>query len=268
VIEREQIANDGGAATVWTGGEGDPLVLLHGGWGGAQMHWAPAWDELARTFRVIAPELPGFAEASRQAPRSLTGAAAWVDAVLEAIGTPAAWIAGNSLGAAVASYLGARSPQRCRGLILIDGGPPPRTPEPVRGLMTRRRLRKALLATLRRSAWRPSSLPKAFADPARAPAELRAVLADPAPRQFAVVSEIFTAGDPPPALPPVPTLVVWGAEDRLPGTSVRSGRRLARSLGAELVVIPDAGHLSNLEQPAVFNDALRAFCRRHPPGRG
>jgi len=268
VIEREQIANDGGVAAVWTGGEGDPLVLLHGGWGGAQMHWAPVWDELARTFRVIAPELPGFAEASPQAPRSLTDAAAWVDAVLEAIGTPAAWIAGNSLGAAVASYLGARSPQRCKGLILIDGGPPPRTPEPVRRLMTRRRLRKALVATLRRSAWRPSSLPKAFADPGRAPADLRAVLADPAPRQFAVVSEIFTAGDPPPALPPVPTLVVWGAEDRLPGTSVRSGRRLARSLGAELVVIPDAGHLPQVEHPEQVARAVVAFVRTPPSAPG
>jgi pimeloyl-ACP methyl ester carboxylesterase len=86
VIERERIANDGGAATVWTGGEGDPLVLLHGGWGGAQLHWAPVWDELARTFRVIAPELPGFAEASPQAPRSLTGAAAWWTPVVAAEG--------------------------------------------------------------------------------------------------------------------------------------------------------------------------------------
>jgi len=33
---------------------------------------------------------------------------------------------------------------------------------------------------------------------------------------------------------------------------------------AELVVIPGAGHMSNLERPDTFNAALRAFCRRHP----
>jgi pimeloyl-ACP methyl ester carboxylesterase len=94
------------------------------------------------------------------------------------------------------------------------------------------------------------------------------VLADPAPRQFAVVSEIFTAGDPPPALPPVPKLVVWGAEDRLPGTSVRSGRRLARSLGAELVVIPDAGHLPQVEHPEQVARAVVAFGRTPPSAPG
>ena len=34
----------------------------------------------------------------------------------------------------------------------------------------------------------------------------------------------------------------------------------------QLVVIPGAGHVSNLEHPALFNDAVREFCRGHPPG--
>jgi pimeloyl-ACP methyl ester carboxylesterase len=32
-------------------------------------------------------------------------------------------------------------------------------------------------------------------------------------------------------------------------------------------VIPGAGHLSNLEQPERFNEAVREFCRAHPPGQ-
>jgi pimeloyl-ACP methyl ester carboxylesterase len=38
-----------------------------------------------------------------------------------------------------------------------------------------------------------------------------------------------------------------------------------RTLPARLVVIPACGHISNLEQPELFNEAVREFCRAHPP---
>jgi pimeloyl-ACP methyl ester carboxylesterase len=64
----------------------------------------------------------------------------------------------------------------------------------------------------------------------------------------------------------VPTLLVWGELD------VRSPLRVARQFeraipGAELVVLPRCGHLSNLEQPDRFNEAVREFCRRHSARR-
>jgi pimeloyl-ACP methyl ester carboxylesterase len=57
----------------------------------------------------------------------------------------------------------------------------------------------------------------------------------------------------------VPTLLVWGQAD------LRSPLNVARDLealipGARLVVIPRAGHLSNVEAPAAFNTAVRTFC--------
>ena len=60
----------------------------------------------------------------------------------------------------------------------------------------------------------------------------------------------------------VPTLLIWGEAD------VRSPLSVAQQFeeaipGAELVVIPGAGHVSNLERPEAFNDAVRAFCRAH-----
>ena len=62
----------------------------------------------------------------------------------------------------------------------------------------------------------------------------------------------------------VPTLLIWGRHD------ARSPLRVARQFeGAipdpTLVVIEGAGHMSNLEQPERVNDAVREFCRRHPP---
>ena len=62
----------------------------------------------------------------------------------------------------------------------------------------------------------------------------------------------------------VPTLLLWGRED------VRSPIRIARQFQkaiprAQLCIIDGAGHLSQLEQPEQVNDAVRAFCRAHPP---
>jgi pimeloyl-ACP methyl ester carboxylesterase len=55
----------------------------------------------------------------------------------------------------------------------------------------------------------------------------------------------------------VPTLLVWGERDG------RSPLSVAREIPhAELVVIPGAGHMSNLERPDEFNAAIRTFCRR------
>ena len=58
----------------------------------------------------------------------------------------------------------------------------------------------------------------------------------------------------------VPTLLIWGDSDARSPLSV--ARQFEEAIpGAALVVIPSAGHLSNLEQPGAFNDAVRRFCR-------
>lgn len=45
---------------MFTGGEGPRTVLLlHGGWMGAALHWSGVWDRLAQRARVVAPDLPG-----------------------------------------------------------------------------------------------------------------------------------------------------------------------------------------------------------------
>ena len=60
----------------------------------------------------------------------------------------------------------------------------------------------------------------------------------------------------------VPTLLVWGEFD------VRSPLRIAHEFGqaipnATLVVIPECGHVTNLDRPDEFSRVVREFCRRH-----
>jgi pimeloyl-ACP methyl ester carboxylesterase len=60
----------------------------------------------------------------------------------------------------------------------------------------------------------------------------------------------------------VPTLLIWGEQDaRSPITVAR--QFATRIPGSELVLIPDCGHLSNLDQPMAFNRAVRDFCLAH-----
>ena len=65
----------------------------------------------------------------------------------------------------------------------------------------------------------------------------------------------------------VPTLLIWGEADQRSPLAV--AERMREGIpGAELIVLADAGHESNVEQPAAFNAAVLDFCRRveHPDG--
>jgi len=65
----------------------------------------------------------------------------------------------------------------------------------------------------------------------------------------------------------VPTLLIWGESDARSPLSI--ARRFEEAIpDTELVVIPRAGHVSNLEQPERFNAAVRAFCRTHSSRSG
>jgi pimeloyl-ACP methyl ester carboxylesterase len=64
----------------------------------------------------------------------------------------------------------------------------------------------------------------------------------------------------------VPTLLLWGKADRRAPLSVAQQLQSAIP-NARLVVIPGAGHESNVEQPARFNSAVLDFCRSASVGR-
>lgn len=260
MIRRDELAIDGQIAHVWNGGEGDPLLLLHGAWGGAALHWSSVWEPLARRCRVIAPDFPGLASESAWTPASLDESVRWALGVLDACGARRAWITGNSFGAAVASGVASVSPERCLGLILIDGGPPPNLPAALRPLLRRWPLRNGVQAILRHRAFSASVLRRAFADPDRAPAEIKQLLARRHPRQAVITTRILLADGAPRSLPAVRTLIIWGSEDRLRGNTLKAGQRLESAMpNARLVVISGAGHLPQIEQPSEFTGAILDF---------
>jgi pimeloyl-ACP methyl ester carboxylesterase len=93
---------------------------------------------------------------------------------------------------------------------------------------------------------------------------LEAMAADVRPESMRTALGVMAEADQRDLLPLIkaPALLIWGERDGRSPLSVARQFEQAIS-GSELVVIPGAGHVSNLEQPERFNEALREFCRRH-----
>ncbi len=258
-VARREVSVDGRPAFVHEGGQGEPLLLIHGGWGGAWLHWAPVWERLAQRFHVIAPDLPGIGRAEQPGLGSLAAYSRWLGGVLDAVGGSRAWCVGNSFGAAVAWDFAGRSPERCRGLVLVNGSAMPELPPLVRRIVSAPLARRVLTRLMRKNAYSPSALQRAFVHPHRAPLEVRDVLRQEAPPQLDAITEVFLQGGtatPREAKP----LILWGEEDRLMGGHVGAARKLHASLpGSRLVLIPEAGHLPQVENPEAFVEALTAF---------
>ena len=102
------------------GGAGEPLVLLHGGLGATGM-FGPVLPALAARHQVIGVDLQGHGASTLGDRRMDSDAMADdVAAVLDALGVPAADVAGYSLGGAIAYRLAVRHPDRVRRLVAVS----------------------------------------------------------------------------------------------------------------------------------------------------
>ena len=232
------------------GGEGPPLVLVHG-LGGAAANWGPMAALLARRFRVLVPDLPGHG--GSEALPAACGLASFADRV--------ALVAGHSLGGAVAVRLALRRPAQVRGLALFAAAGLLAVPRWRRVGMAASRLVAPFEAWLARNAAEVARRPRlrrlAFgvwgaAHPAgMSPAAVTgfleaAMLADDTrSARLAMIEERSREELAEVALP---SLVVWGARDRLVPLEV--GFEYARRLRAPIRVLPAAGHLVIGEYPS------------------
>ncbi|WP_437725380.1 alpha/beta fold hydrolase [Sorangium sp. So ce861] len=258
-VSLQEIAIDGRPASVHVGGQGDALLLVHGGWGGASMHWAPVWEQLAERARVIAPDLPGVGRTDTAGLGSLGAYARWLERLLDALGVSSAWCVGNSFGAAVVSCFATQRSARCKGLVFVNGTPMPSLPRFVGWLGARPLPRQMLRALMRKQACNPSTLGRAFSDPGRAPAGLREILEHANPPQLEALIDVLLQGGPSAPLGLNP-LIVWGEADRLTGHTARDARKLHDALpGSQLTFIPATGHMPQVENPDAFVDAVLRF---------
>ena len=239
------VAADGFRIRYREAGEGSPLVHLHGAGG---LRWTPAHELLARRFRVIAFEMPGFgASPENTRTRDMPELAATMGKAAGELGLDSFALMGTSFGGKAALWLAAQEPAQVTALVLEapaairpeGGGPPAGTPEE----MARR-----LYAHPERVAPPPPPDPAVqekqrrlvmrLFGPARDP-DLETRLADLA----------------------VPALVLFGTEDRvIPPEFGRLYKELMPN--AHLVFVYDAGHAIGAERPEAFTEVVTDFIER------
>lgn len=247
-------------------GEGPPLVLAHGA-GDDSRAWGPQLEGLASDFTVIAWDEPGQGRSSDvPAGFGLGDYADRLAALIEAVAGEPAIVGGISWGGTIALELHRRHPDRVRALILAD------TYAGWRGSLPTDELRERVGAAARQLDAAGSGVlelpPGLFAGgpPAEAARLVRAMAAAARPATLRQQLRAMADADLRDVLPriAVPTLLIWGALDAR--SPLRVASEFARAIpGAQLVVLEGAGHLSNLERPAAFTEAVREFCLALPP---
>jgi pimeloyl-ACP methyl ester carboxylesterase len=247
-------------------GEGPPLVFVHGAAEDGRM-WRPQLAALPDEFTVVAWDEPGAGRSSDvPADFGLADYANCLAALIEALALGPAHVAGLSWGGTVVQELYRRHPGLVATLILVD------TYAGWRGSLPEQEVR-ARVAGARQMLAAPAAefdptVPGLFAgDP---PAEfvplLEQIAAAARRESLGTQLSVMAETDQRDLLPriAVPTLLIWGELDARSPLSVAHQFQQAIP-DPTLVVIPRSGHVSNLEQPEQFNEAVRQFCRAHSP---
>lgn len=258
-VRKLKLWQDGIATEVEVSGRGSPLVYFHGPWGLAPDRSFIA--SLAENHTVYAPKFPGTSQGDPDAVHALEG---WHDLIVytgelfSRLALSQLALVGHSFGGLLAAEYAAAAPGSVSRLVLIDPVGLWRDDQPVRNWMI-------LGEKERRSAL--------FADPDGDGAKrFFEVPSDPDARIEVLSQFIWSQACTGKFVWPIadrgfrrrahriaaPTLIVWGKADNIiaPVYAHEFSQRIA---GARVELIEGAGHLPQIEQPALVAKTLRAF---------
>jgi 3-oxoadipate enol-lactonase len=238
------------------------LVLIHAFPLSARMY-EPQLALAASGWHVVAPQLRGF-DGGRHDPAasSMDDYAGDIIDLLDALHVGEAVIGGVSMGGYIAFAMFRHAPRYFQGLVLADTRSQADTPEGVES-------RKKMLALVRDkgpAAVADEMIPKLVGEETRREhpdivARVRElIVANSAEAIAGAITALMTRPDSTALLANIhcPTLIVVGEADAITPPALSKG--MAQAIGgSQLEVIPQAGHLANLEQPAQFNQALARF---------
>jgi 3-oxoadipate enol-lactonase len=238
------------------------LVLIHGFPLGARM-WEAQLELAGRGWRIVAPQLRGFdGPPADRAATSVDEYAGDVIDLLDALDIEQAVIGGLSMGGYITFAMFRHAPRYFRGMILADTRAEADTAEVVEG-------RRRMIQLVREEGPARAAeemIPKLLAPSTRAnrPEVVDAlrdlILSNSTATITGAILALMTRPDSTPLLSQIhcPTLVLVGDEDAL--TPRPCSEAIQRGIvGAELALVPQAGHMSNMEHPAAFNLALARF---------
>lgn len=235
----------------WEGGSGTPLVVIHHDIGTSG--WSPFYDALATSFRVLAPELPGYGKSDRPAwarhPRDL---AMLIGLWLDQLDLDDVVLVGLGFGGWLAAEMAVMNPRRLRRLVLVGAmGIKPSEGEIVDQMLIDLHeyveagcaSRDSFVALFGEEVSKDQSLVWDYAR------EMTARVAWK-PYMFSHQLPHLLGGV------PTQTLVVWGRENKV--VPLVCGEAFARALpNANLTIVDDAGLWVDLEQPQELARLIR-----------
>ena len=238
------------------GGQGDVLILLHG-FGANKDNWTRIGKFLTPHFRVIAPDLPGFGESTRnpEADYSIAAQSERLHTFARALKLKSFHLAGSSMGGAISGTYAARYPKDVKSLWLIaPGGVASADPSEISRVLDEGRNNPLIAENVEDY---EQLLDFVFAKRPFIPHPIKRYLAQEAIDNHRLNQKIFkqvhNAADTPPLEVtlsglPVPTLILWGASDRVLQVS---GGGILKSVipKAKLVTMEGVGHLPMIETP-------------------
>ncbi len=243
-------------------GSGDlTLVCLHGISSNSRS-WRHQLAGLSACYRVIAWDARGYGNSDDPpGPFAMTDFADDLAGLLDALGLEQAVIVGLSMGGVIAQEFYRRHAPRVRALVLADtnngGGARPEADRRARLEARLKAVETMLPAEMARQ--RAPKLLSPYAPPELL-TEVEAMISQVHLVGFRYAALALDRADTRDVLSSiaVPTLVLWGEHDTV--TPLVEAVALRDAIpGAQFAVIPGAGHLSNLEQPAAFNHTLTDF---------
>ena len=231
-------------------GQGEPVLLLHG-WGTDGTLFAPLMGLLARKYRVIAPDFPGFGHSPEPpSPWSVDGYADLVLGFLAALGIEECTLLGHSFGGRVILKMAARqleTPKFTKLILVGAAGVKPAPGKKSSGRAKRYQLAKKILRPFPRLMERARNH-YGSADYRAATPMMRQVLVNTVNEDLA------------PLLPMIPqeTLLIWGRNDEQ--TPLSDGQLMEKQMpDAGLVILENAGHYAFIEQQAQFLRVMASF---------
>jgi pimeloyl-ACP methyl ester carboxylesterase len=252
-------------------GRGDPLVLLHG-LAGAWQNWLENIPHLARSHRVIALDLPGFGASPKPTWEiSIPAYGRFLHDFCERVGIGTCGLIGSSMGGFIGTELAIHEPGRVENLVLVSAAGVTyarmrREPAAMIGRLSRAAAPLAFryrMEGIRRKRLRQLAFRGVFYDPRKLRPEVLWESTAPAlqsPGFYEAITSLFGYDIRDRLLDiEVPTLVVWGRNDRVvPAAAAPVYKRLIGD-NAEIVIFDKTGHVPMLERPVRFNRLMDRF---------
>jgi pimeloyl-ACP methyl ester carboxylesterase len=271
---RHQIDVVGATVNYVEMGEGPPLLLIHG-LSGAWQNWLENIPFFAHSHRVIALDLPGFGSSPMPPWEiSIPAYGRFLRDFCERLGIGRCSVVGNSMGGFIATEVAITEPERVDDLVLVSaaGITWARARREPATMLARVGQAAAPLALrlqtsgIRRPRLRKAAFQGVFFDPLSLRREMlweNFVPAMQSPGYFDAMTNLVgydirhrleEIG--------VPTLIVWGRNDRVVPVPAAFSYKKRIGENAELVIFDECGHVPQIERPVRFNRVVESFLER------